>query len=560
MAQHFLQQPSVVRLPLLLQELRTGELRIPPFQRHFEWQSEQRLHLFDSLRKGLPSGSVMVWRTTRTLQSDATLGPLTTDFPEVGAGVVRQYLLDGRQRLTTLFAALAPALWTREEQPLPIPWDERAPDDAPWRVFFDLNREEFTFADADEEGPPHLPLSRLFDDFAFDEWLRDHGGANREHWRRARALKSAVNDYLIPVLPLVTDDLDMVTLTFKRVNRAGTPMGDLSMTRALTWTHDGFDLQQQIDDIIAALAPAGWGELAGDTVLKVLALIVELEPTGIDVEKLARLVRGDPDVAMAELRSRLSSVVELLNGMGVAGPEALPYERAFVMAAWLLSDLDAPLDEEDKRRVQSWLARACIAEAFGNAPPHVFRALRVEAKRWFAGERRPRNAARRYTVRASRKFSMAWARSRVTAVAMAGLLPLRATGEPMFEDAQRALGERGNAVLCLLLEPNGAGLPSEVQAAAALLSSLHRGLACNRVLCEPQHLAALREALFGGEPRVCKSHAFPVDWEGSDLVQLLTKREELLKEAEVGWYVALGGAPAADWVRWGTEQELRLLR
>jgi hypothetical protein len=107
-----------------------------------------------------------------------------------------QYLLDGRQRMTTLYAALAASFWTREEKapPSPAPDVSAAPDGTPWSILFDLDEEDFVF-DPPETSPnlslfragedknrALLPLAVLLDDTAYDEvfsmaWARSRGTA-----------------------------------------------------------------------------------------------------------------------------------------------------------------------------------------------------------------------------------------------------------------------------------------------------------------------------------------------------------------------------------------------
>ena len=237
MAQSYLRNPSVERLPVILEELHTGSLRIPPFLRDFEWTGEQRLTLCDSIRLGLPTGSLMVWRTRHKLAAENPIGPYMLS----PAHEPSQYLLDGRQRLTTLYAALAPSFWTREGKgPPSSPQEGRsaAPDGTPWAILFDLDTQEFVFAEPTEGRDAGgtlsvlpeehhrravLPLAVLLDDAAYDEW-RAGAKLSREQTNRARALRSAFADYLIPLVPLTTDDIDVATLTFKRLNSVGTEL------------------------------------------------------------------------------------------------------------------------------------------------------------------------------------------------------------------------------------------------------------------------------------------------------------------------------------------------
>ena len=90
---------------MLIKQIATGEFRIPRFQRPFVWRDEQRLQLLDSIKHGLPIGSILVWRTTRSLEEYERIGPFQiAASPATG---VRTYVIDGHQRLVTIFSALS---------------------------------------------------------------------------------------------------------------------------------------------------------------------------------------------------------------------------------------------------------------------------------------------------------------------------------------------------------------------------------------------------------------------------------------------------------------------
>ena len=53
--------PTIVRLQQVVANFRSGGLLLPDFQRPFVWRDEQRIQLFDSILKGLPIGSLLIW-------------------------------------------------------------------------------------------------------------------------------------------------------------------------------------------------------------------------------------------------------------------------------------------------------------------------------------------------------------------------------------------------------------------------------------------------------------------------------------------------------------------
>ena len=76
-----------------------GRLRMPSFQRPFRWEPADRRALLDSIYRGYPVGTLLLWKNPPT---DTEVGrPLDAVSTTTGPG--DQYLVvDGQQRLTTL--------------------------------------------------------------------------------------------------------------------------------------------------------------------------------------------------------------------------------------------------------------------------------------------------------------------------------------------------------------------------------------------------------------------------------------------------------------------------
>ena len=97
-------QNTSVKYSDLLSEIETGQVKIPQFQRKFVWNIKDSANLLDSIIKGYPIGTFIYWRTNERLRSVRNLGNITLPEPKNGEFV--NYVLDGQQRLTSLYAAL----------------------------------------------------------------------------------------------------------------------------------------------------------------------------------------------------------------------------------------------------------------------------------------------------------------------------------------------------------------------------------------------------------------------------------------------------------------------
>jgi hypothetical protein len=99
-----LPSPSHSRYTNLLSDIEKGEIKIPQFQRDFVWSIQKSAALVDGVIKGYPIGTFIFWATKDRLRSVRDLGGIK--LPEPPEGEVISFVLDGQQRLTSLFATL----------------------------------------------------------------------------------------------------------------------------------------------------------------------------------------------------------------------------------------------------------------------------------------------------------------------------------------------------------------------------------------------------------------------------------------------------------------------
>jgi len=89
-----------------------SSLYLPHIQRPFVWETEQMLRLFDSLMRNYPIQTFLFWRTkdeikARRFMEQVEWDPDLSDFYEPNmskGGVEKVFVLDGQQRLQTLYA------------------------------------------------------------------------------------------------------------------------------------------------------------------------------------------------------------------------------------------------------------------------------------------------------------------------------------------------------------------------------------------------------------------------------------------------------------------------
>ena len=95
--------PDRYQFPRLISKVEDGTLKLPAFQREFVWPIEKTIDLLDSIARRYPIGTFLLWQTNERLRSVKQIGGL--ELPETPAGENTRYILDGQQRITSLYAA-----------------------------------------------------------------------------------------------------------------------------------------------------------------------------------------------------------------------------------------------------------------------------------------------------------------------------------------------------------------------------------------------------------------------------------------------------------------------
>src|SRR6516162_3265927 len=85
----------------LVMMIERGELRLPEMQRQYVWRSTRVRDLLDSLYRGYPSGTILLWETDEDVPARSfSVHQVDNPYQSV------RLLLDGQQRLTSLSAVI----------------------------------------------------------------------------------------------------------------------------------------------------------------------------------------------------------------------------------------------------------------------------------------------------------------------------------------------------------------------------------------------------------------------------------------------------------------------
>ena len=317
--------PEVVFLGKLVERIAAGKIRVPRFQRAFVWKQPDLHALLDSVLRGFPIGSILVWDTGEIIQTTQRVGPV--DISPRPDGMVG-YLLDGQQRVSTLVGTLR------------LPDEvESIVDQVDWRVYCDLGNQEFLRAPRGGVKLQHFPVSSLLNTAGFIAACRRiesniDDSTRAQRWlNEADRLASAFRDYQLPLIHIREADLDSAVTVFARLNRRGRKMTADEMVSALTYREGEFHLAEKLDEFKDELAKKGFGNL--DRVLLLRAVLAALGRDIYAKDWADLMVKPEVrsklpesfDVAAEGIKGALA----FLKDLGVTSDRLLPYGLQLVL-------------------------------------------------------------------------------------------------------------------------------------------------------------------------------------------------------------------------------------
>jgi hypothetical protein len=187
------------RIQELSSLVRSGNIRIPEFQRSFRWSANDVLSLFDSILRGYPFGGMLLWRRK------APAGRLTIGAIEVNAKQQANalWVIDGQQRITSLVNAVDPDA-SRDER---------------FAISYLLSKKRFILGhDAREDLA--IPLPDLFDLGRAFAWLQQNPDA-AQYASEIQRVTGLLRDVEVAGSVIEEGNEALLRDIFDRINSAG---------------------------------------------------------------------------------------------------------------------------------------------------------------------------------------------------------------------------------------------------------------------------------------------------------------------------------------------------
>jgi hypothetical protein len=433
-------ETNPIELKELLTKIATGQIQLPDFQRPWKWDDERIVSLLATVALGYPLGVVM---TLQTGGSGIRFKPRPLDGADVPPGAQpTELLMDGQQRLTSLFQAL------RSGKPVDT-MDTRGKKLLRW-YYLDIERSLDPATDGEDaivwvpenrkrpetsdRGPVDVstleaectaglfPLRLVFQDELRGAWHRAYVQTDNSRWGLWTKFQASslwnIQSYKVPVIRLTQDTpKEAVCTVFEQVNTKGV---QLTVFELLTATYAAdpdyfhahrtdFHLPEDWQRIKAELSShAMFADLQDTDFLQAVCLVSTYHqrrgrPGADPFDQPSASVKRKDILALplTEYLTWAPRIVDalhwsahFLNRQGIFGSGDLPYRSQLPPLAAIRTVLGDQADTaEAERKITRWYWCGVLGEQYGGSLDSRLPRDLEQVVAWVRGGREPTSVA-----------------------------------------------------------------------------------------------------------------------------------------------------------------------
>lgn len=342
-------------------KLHDGTYAIPAFQRDYVWKKPQILDLFDSISKGYPIGSIILWKP-----KDYNIPPVRDVITETISHDKKSeyYILDGRQRTTTFYGCVSDIKDKPEE----------------FQLYYDLDDDSFVYKNKRNRKKNIYEVAKIYDTFSMLGLLQDimNSGLTEEKTKlyinRIKEINTILQTYEIGEMIIENCTLDESSTVFSRINSKGTDISKMDMLQALTYKNkESVLVSEEIEKITNSLAEYGFGGIKSDDILS--CCYTYIGHNFYDNKVLEYLMKADMSKVFTPLKKDIVKAVEFLySRCGVIDYKLLPYSRQLTAIHSFFKTFETPT-EEQLSELEKWFYYTTYQQTFQNSSLGIVRSI-----------------------------------------------------------------------------------------------------------------------------------------------------------------------------------------
>lgn len=354
-------KPDDITFANLISGIDSCRIQIPPFQRSFVWSPPDIRYLLDSIYRGFPIGSFIFWRTSRKLPHTRTIGNLPLSDNSITEGTEISYVIDGQQRITSLYAAVKGSTIDEES----------------FRFLFDLKKKKFIVSkvenDVDNLSEKDVEDLLIPVGSIFTESRAQYNEITRMYPEEYQGILDNLYDrfvtYRFSVIQVIdqptsdeeskSEGVRQVVRMFSRINETGRKLTVVAKMVARCWG-EGYDLREALDEFFGRdkrlLA------IREETLLQAFSAVINFRKSHS---------RDILETNIQKLESEWDKITEafllavqfVTTKLHIKKLDYLPFDAVLVPLTYYFYQKHEP-DNRESRFLEQWFWRVCLSNRY----------------------------------------------------------------------------------------------------------------------------------------------------------------------------------------------------
>ena len=340
----------------LISEVKNGVIKVPKFQRDFVWSIDKTAQLLDSILKGYPIGTFILWQTGERMSVIKNIGNLKLPLTPKGTKV--QYVLDGQQRITSLYAAYLGAEVQKVGETKVTDYSQ---------IFVDLSKaidddDEQVITSIKPDGV-YISLSDVLNSqFKRREIQREY---SEEHQDKIFDYSLSFSTYDFSTVLLRRDNIESAIEVFTRINTGGQTLTLFEIMTARTYDEGKkFDMALKWTNFTNELADKNYEGISSSVILNLLSLILS-KSKECKRKTILKLNKGQIiekwDVAISSLKYSIDYFRRMY---GIPVSQLLPYDTLLVPFAYFKYYNGADPTSNQRKFLTEFFWRASLSNRY----------------------------------------------------------------------------------------------------------------------------------------------------------------------------------------------------
>ncbi len=342
----------------LITEIQKGILKIPKFQRDFVWSIDKTAELLDSILKGYPIGTFILWQTDERMNDIKNIGD--QKIPDTPEGTKVQYVLDGQQRITSLYAAYLGAKIQKSGEKKITDYSEIYID-----LESDINNDDEHVITSEKPQGPSISLSDVLN---FSEKYQEIEEKHFEHRMKINEYSRAFITYDFSTILLRKESINSAIEVFTRINTGGQTLTLFEIMSAKTYDEgQSFDMQEKWSGFMKKLTDKNYEGISSSIILSLLSLIISKtkeckRKTILKLDKQDIISTWDDGISALE-----HSIDYFRTSFGIPVSQLLPYDSLLVPFAYFFYWTKDMPNADQRKYLEEFFWRVSLSYRYSSA-------------------------------------------------------------------------------------------------------------------------------------------------------------------------------------------------